>query len=568
MSFAPDGTLWAITSGGLVRWNLDADTYTRYLLDTRDMAAAPDGTLWLATEQGLCHFDGIRCEQVSMDEGLRGEAVLAIAVTAEGVVWAGGEWGVSRFDGEGWHHYPSKVPTVDLAVGIGGEVWAATPRGLGRYLPAQDTWLTYTDKDGMPGLQATMLAVAPDGDIWVNLAWQGLYRFDGEAWQAVQEAPGGLVSDVAFVAGGTPWVATYGSLHYPGGALSHWNGSEWVDVTSAYGLTSISAVAADPEGMLAAGTSLGLAVYQGGAWRLLRDGPLSERVTSVAVTPDGGAWFGFGDYSVSTTGGGLSRFDGREWSYFLDDKEVSVLAVAPDGALWAGVGCSVLRFDDTTWETVAHCEDLPLGNISDIDFAQDGAAWVANGFGLARFDGESWLVYDRLANSLVAAPDGAVWVNGWEGTQGSDYVARFDGQDWMAYRSADAFPGRFVAGVVTPDGLVWGIVPERGLASFDGGSWTQGSSWAVYTPPEGISLDGSLSLTVAPDGALWMRTAEGAARFDPAVVRSRSAETALNGTWTLYTVQHPLCSSSYRPIAFGPQGEVWFGTSRFLPVAP
>ena len=572
LSFAPDGALWAIAGGGLVRWDLDTGTYILYGIDAGAMAPAPDGTLWLATEYGLCRFDGTRCELMDDDKGPGEGAIHAVAVMPEGTVWVGTDLGVSRFDGGTWQRYPSNVPAVDLAIGAGGELWAATGGGLGRYLPSQDTWLTLTDQDGLPGLQATAVAVGPGGDVWVSFAWQGVYRFDGQAWQAVDEVPGGIVSDLALASDGTPWVGTVGSLHYPGGSLAYWKGEGWVDVSSQHGLTSIGAVALGPGDVVAASTSLGLGVYEAGNWRLLRDGPLSDRVTSVAVTPDGAAWLAFGDFSISTTGGGLSRYDGQEWTYFLDDAEVDALAVAPDGSLWAGVGCSVQRFDGHTWQTVARCEDLPPGNVLDIAFTADGATWVANGFGLARFDGASWVVYDRLANAVLSAPDGAVWVVGWDGSQGSDYVARFDGDEWTAYKSDDAFPGRFVAAAVTPDGLLWGIVPERGLVSFDGRSWTESSSWDVYALPEGVSLEGSLGLAVAPDGALWMRAAGGVARFDPAAAQAGLDGGVSSSAWTLYAAPEGRCNTGSWPIAFGPQGEIWIGASRFqlagLPGAP
>ena len=563
--FTPDGAVWAITNGGLVRWDPDAGTYIRYGIDAGDLALAPDGGHWLATEHGLCRFDGTRCEPAGDGGSPGGGAIQAVAVAQDGVVWIGTDAGVSRFDGKSWQNYPSNVPAHDLAIGSDGRVWAATAGGLGLYLPSEDTWVTFAEKDGMPGLQATALATGPAGDVWVSIAWQGLYRFDGKIWQAVGEVPGGIVSDLAFASDGTPWVGTIGSLHYPGGSLAYWNGEEWVDVTSQQGLTSIRAIAVGPGDMVAASTNLGLGIYKEGEWRLLRDGPLSDRVTAVAVTPDGAAWFAFGDFSVSTPGGGLSRFDGRDWGYSLDDAEVNVLDVAPDGSLWAGVGCSLERFDGSTWQIVARCEDLPPGNVSSIAFAADGTVWVANGFGLARSNGASWVVYDRLANTMLAAPDGAVWISGWDGAQGSEYVARLDGGEWTVYKSADAFPGRLVAGAVTPDGLVWGIVPERGLASFAGQSWTGANSWEVYAPPEGVSLEGSLVLAVAPDGALWMRTAEGVARFDPAAARAGSHEGVSSHAWTLYSAADGLCSNSFWPIAFGPHGEIWFGASRFRP---
>jgi ligand-binding sensor domain-containing protein len=274
------------------------------------------------------------------------------------------------------------------------------------------------------------------------------------------------------------------------------------------------------------------------------------------VTPDGAAWFAFGDQSLSTVGGGLSRFDGEGWTYFLEDAEVGALAVAPDGALWAGTSCSVQRYDGSTWEVIGRCEeDIPLGYVVDIEFTADGVAWAATGLGLARYDGEAWSRTDKLANSLVAGPDGALWVHGWEGSQDSWYLARLDGEEWTTYRLADAYPGRFRLGAITPDGRLWGMVEGQGLASFDGGDWNEASSWFFYPPPEGSAAPTSV-LGDADDGTLWLATAEGVARFVP------PASGEGGGTWTHFPVEDPEGRFAATSLAIGPDGELWFNNAR------
>jgi len=549
----------------------------RYLHPILDPGA--DGTLWLTTGHGVCHFEGTSCGIYTDADGLIHNAVRAVAVAPDGVVWVGTERGVSRFDGRSWKSYPSPVPTQDLAVAASGEVWAATTGGVGRYMPSQDTWTTYTEEHGLPSSQAQVIAIGPEGDVWTYILWQGVYRFDGENWHTVDGITGGIVADIAFAADGAPWVATIGGTHYPGGSLAYRDGDTWNDITSDHWLMSIGAVALGPGGsgtvacpepcrrapqVIAVATNLGLGVHQEGEWRLLKDGPTSDRVTSVAVTPDGAAWFGFGDHSVSTPGGGLSWFDGQGWQYFLGNAEVHALAVAPDGSLWAGVGCEVRRYDDIAWEIVARCgEDLPAGNVLDIAFTPDGAAWVANGFSLARFDGQTWTVYEKFINSLEVAPDGAIWMNGWEGLQDSFYVARFDpstglragGEGWTIYKIADSFPAAFRVGAVTPDGLVWGVVPERGLACFDPSavlgtgaeSWTDGRSWTFYPTAGGLSLDSINALTVAPDGGLWVITNQGLAYFD-------------GSDWETVRLDHD--PGTINTMAFAPDGSIWLGTSQ------
>ncbi|NIV33841.1 MAG: hypothetical protein GWN58_31660, partial [Anaerolineae bacterium] len=84
LAFAPDGSLWVATRGGLVNRDLDAGTYTRYALPVYRVAPAPDGTLWLITEYGLCRFEGTTCEPPPDMPGGIGEQIYALAVTPDG----------------------------------------------------------------------------------------------------------------------------------------------------------------------------------------------------------------------------------------------------------------------------------------------------------------------------------------------------------------------------------------------------------------------------------------------------------------------------------------------------
>jgi WD40 repeat protein len=548
LAFDADGTLWAATGGGLIHWDLDSGAYTRHLIQTTDVALAPDGTLWVVSGGGVCHFDGATCSTYGDARVVGDDAVRTVAVGSDGDVWVGTEKGVNRFDGREWKHYPFDASVKSLEVAPTGEVWVASTRGVGRYAPSEDAWTFYAEEHGLPSSQAQVVGVGPQSDVWVYVLFEGLYRFGGAMWRAVEEGPEGIVADIGFAVDGTPWVAAASGFHYPGGVLAYYDGHTWNEVTTGQGLRSVSAVSLAPGGVVAVGTNLGLGIYQGGEWRLLRDGPTHDMATAVAVTPDGAAWFGFGDHSASTPGGGLSRFDGHDWQYYLDNAEVNTLAVSPDGSLWVGAGCDVQRFDGVHWEDVALCgEYLMTGNVSDIDFTPNGSAWVATGFGLLRIDGER-TAYERMIGSVAVAPDGSIWANGWEGTQDSFYVARFDWQNWTTYRGADSFPGGFLVGAVTPDGLLWGTAPERRLASFDGQSWTDESAWTFYASADGLPLDNVSALSASPAGALWVGMEGGVARFD--------------GAWTTYIPGDELASDPVRAIAFGPEGEVWLGTTR------
>jgi ligand-binding sensor domain-containing protein len=566
LAFAVDGTLWAVIgTGGLVHWDLDTGDYVRYLVDVAGVARAPDGTLWLWTRETLCRFYGSTCQPQADADGMLASGIRALAVGADGTVWVGTNRGVSRFDGVNWRGYPSTVPTSDLSAAADGEVWAATAGGVGRYLPAEDRWITYHGEHGLPNGNIGVVATGPDSEVWVSVLWEGVYQFvpaqdlslEGGRWQKV-DGVSGLISDLSFAADGTPWVATAGSMHYPGGSLLYRDAGEWIDVTRGQGLVSIRPVATGPAGQVAVGTALGLGIYHGGKWTMLRDGPMETVPTTVAVTPDGTAWLGFGDHSVSTPGRGVSRFHPDDgWQYLLGDAEVSVLATAPDGSLWAGVGCTVQRFVQSRWQTLAGCgEALPTGNILDVAFTANGDAWVANGFALSRYDGQSWTVYEKLINSVEAAPDGSVWMEGWEGTQGSFFVARLDGLDWTYYGRGRALGSGFSIRAITPDGTLWGYNDEGWLVSATRESWTDRGAWKSHPGPVGPS-QGLRTLAAALDGAIWVIDQEGAARLDVKAVGEEQ--------WTLFPLEPGLPSGAGPDIAFGPDGEIWFGAARLQP---
>jgi hypothetical protein len=353
-------------------------------------------------------------------------------------------------------------------------------------------------------------------------------------------------------------------MHYPGACVAYRDGEDWVEVARGHGLLSTTSLALGPAGEVAASTSLGLGLYTDGKWHVLRDGPTRSSVTSVAVTAEGTAWFAYGDSSASTPGGGLSGFDGQTWQYALDDAEVTALAVAPDCTLWAGVDCTIQRFDRGAWETLARCrEELAQGNVLDIAFTADGSVWVASGFGLAHFDGQSWTKHEKLVASLTVAPEGAtgaegLWMNGWEGTENSWYVARLYGEDWQPYAVTDSFPGGFSVSAVTLDGQVCGLVPENRLACFDGGSWSEAEAWTIYQgdePPDLGDISGPPIL--APDGALWFRNSVGLVRVD----RPGTPEVR----WSIYPLDREPLNTVAGPLAFGPDGTVWIGATHFKP---
>ena len=536
VAWAQDGTLWAATTGGVACWDLEAGANVQYTTDdglpsdyANDIVIAPDGSVWVATLAGVSRLaDGTWASYTPAD-GLSDESVQSIAVAPGGDVWAGTLSGVSRFDGRSWTSYLPGARAWKLAVAPDGSVWAANDGvGVSHYLPADGTWTTYGTEQGLRSAGVKTVAVAPDGEVWIYIGYDRVYRYDGTIWQEVTGISVPWVLDIAFDDGGAAWIATGPGLHGGGYGLLSQAGDAWERVTSEQGLGSdtVYAVAANSGDTIAAGTALGVSLFQDGQWRTLRGGPTLNQVTTVAVTPDGAAWLGFGDHSAYRSGGGVARFDGKQWRYFLDNENVTVLTTDSQGALWAGAGCSLYRWDGEEWGSLGGGCDALMGDVVDLAFGSNGSVWVASGMNLGRFDGRSWTYYDRLVSSVAVAPDGTVWVLGWNGTQGSDYTARFDGATWVEY------PGSRGSLAAAHDGQVWVVAPDGRLVCFDGEGWPACSALGE------IDLDARDCLVMKPDGTLWTAGQPSRARLD-------------TDEWQV----HP------DAIACAPDGSIWLGTS-------
>jgi ligand-binding sensor domain-containing protein len=471
--------------------------------------------------------------------------VQTTAVTADGTVWAGTTEGVSRFDGASWTTYLPGDRAWEIAVAPDGALWFANDgAGLRSYVPADDAWTTYPVSDSPTGPGVKTVAVDPQGQAWVYMGYDQVYRFDGQEWHSTYDASGQWVCDIAFEVHGTPWIGTCDGYHARGAGLVTLEDGEWRHVGREHGLASdtVRAVAIGPNGQIAAGTDNGLSLYRDGAWHTLRHGPARNRITTLAVTPDGVAWFGFGDTSYPPAGGGISRFDGRRWDVIDQaaglpiNNNVRLLAVDPHGGLWAGAGCELAYHAQATWHRAAGCEDLH-GNVIGIAFDPGGAVWVATDFGVYRFDGGVWAAWEGLLPTAIAVThEGTVLVG--QSPLGEGGVWALDGDDWQRLGGAPACVRELV---VDGQGTLWAAACENNaLHRRVEGAWEKISADAGL-PPGRVA-----DLTVAKTGEVWVATDGGVAPL--AMARARVHER----TW----------SGEVQAIASAPDGSLWLATSR------
>jgi len=252
------------------------------------LAVAANGQVFAGTDAGLAQLDGGAWKAVS------NQPVSAMAAWKDGVAFVSG--GAVRYaaPAEG----PSEIASVPAAsihamAAVGDALYLATGDGLIRI--ANGRAKLDRELDDLLGDHRALYAVAASKDGAIGVGGDaGLYlKSSGGAWAALHPADD--------------------------------SGRSWA-------LRAVKAVAFDPAGKLWFGSKQGAGCF-GGAWTLYegKDGLPYNDFTGAACGPDGEVWF-------ATTKGAV-RFENNTWNYrqgrrWAPDDTLLGVAVAADGTAW------------------------------------------------------------------------------------------------------------------------------------------------------------------------------------------------------------------------------------------
>jgi ligand-binding sensor domain-containing protein len=307
----------------------------------------------------------------------------------------------------------------------------------------------------------------------------------------------------------------------------------------------------------------GVSKFDGANWTRYTqvDGLASNGVLSIGKDPAGSLWFG--------TDSGVSKFDGATWTTYTTVDGLAgdwVTAVSSDltGNLWFAVsiecfggGCQVVglsKFDGATWTTYTIANGLASNWVQAITSDAAGNVWFGTDSGVSKFDGTKWTTYtsnDGLASNLISSiasdASGSIWFGTWDSG-----VSEFDGETWTTYTTADGLASNYVDAIANDQvGNVWfstGLDKSTPPGTIGGVSKFGDSHFTTYTLPEGLVDNWITAIASDASGNTWFGTFEGAvSKFD-------------GTTWTTYTSANGLPSINSSTIASDPAGNVWFGT--------
>ncbi|MFQ3664110.1 MAG: two-component regulator propeller domain-containing protein, partial [Chloroflexaceae bacterium] len=588
-------TVWAATSGGLARW--DVNTAEVLKLTTDDglpgntvtaLAVDAEGALWLGTDRGAVQvrLDG-SLRRFTVADGLADAFVYAVLGASDGAVWFGTPRGATRLGRDGRVRtvrflsptgsfpdslmQPRFADVVTLAEASDGAIWLSTPAGV-RVFTADGRQRFLTNDDLGDG-RVTAFAFAPDGAVLMAVntfrtaagIGSGVYRLGSDRRletllvieQAEQEAmSASLFRDLAVAANGALWAATEsGALQlYPDGRYETISAAP--DRSEGLISSNVQSVASGTDGSVWFGTDRGISrLLPDGAWQTLQDsnGPVDQynSITALALAPNGVLWAG------TSQGLSLLTVDGQ-WQTFLPDtllSEITALAHDSFGDLWVGTGQGVLRVTPDLPEQIQipDSPDWPTARVVALGPGADGSLWVGTYLeGVFRRDPDgNWRSFTRAdglagntVHAIAAAPDGSMWF----GTEGGFSRLTMDGQ-WQRFGEADGFPGGAVRHILAlADGSL--LFASADIAT--GGSLTRRSAdgtWQTLIAPNGEIRSDILCLAASPDGTIWIGTGQdGLIRLDP------------NGTSQKFTAEDGLAGNTVNALLVAPDGTVWVGT--------
>ena len=271
----------------------------------------------------------------------------------------------------------------DIMVDSRGNKWFGTNGGgASRYRDGK--WKTFFPMHGLADYWVYSFGEQRDGTVWIG-TWYGVNRVDAKTGKFdifVKELVNEWVYGIGVDAQNRVWFGTEGGV-------SMFDGKTWQAWTHKEGL------GAPNLDNLPVSPNTGLGTRSRHDLGVLMDGKptynpnyvfcihVSANLNSGAANNNSGVvWAG-------TWGGGVSRFDGKQWiNYTVKDGLASnmVFSIAEDtqGVLWFGTDQGLTRYDGKTWRTFTRRDGLFNDGVYAVKVAPNGDVWVGTRGGVAR----------------------------------------------------------------------------------------------------------------------------------------------------------------------------------------
>jgi ligand-binding sensor domain-containing protein/two-component sensor histidine kinase len=505
-----EGRIWCGTAGGLFelvngfqfrRRSLPGPFQWERTVIT-DLREDAEGNLWIGTVEGIDVLgkDG-SVRRISRQDGLHNEYVNRLLIDRAGSVWAGTRNGLAliRASGVGGSRVLRTFDKQDglihedvfaLAQGSDGFIWIGTGGGISRLLPGSGAaFENLTRRQGLIDRQIVALASDHGGNMWVGTEGAGVMRIEPSGFTTFGEADG-LRSDRVW--------SVFGDR--AGAVLA-------VTISPSQPKRSVN-------------------IFDGRQFHAVAPRVFGERPTwgmhQILLQSRRGEWW-------AATQQGLCRFApvasadlaGRQpQRCYEGDKEVFRAFEDSRGNIWASAqskdGDRLLR-----WSALSQ-------NISTLPDGPNRSP--------------------LLVSTFAEDHSGNIWMGLWVGKE----LYRYDGRQFTRFSRKDGVPaGTAFAMMVDGRGRLW-IAANDGLGMIENPERDQ-VRVRLYTTGEGLASNSIRGLAEDDSGRIYVGTARGVDRLNPATGRVRHFTTS-DG------LAHGEIVSAFRDIA----GEIWFATTQGL----
>jgi ligand-binding sensor domain-containing protein/signal transduction histidine kinase len=339
-------SVWRMQNGRVQKWKRnqmerDLGVYP-WRINTIVTSACEDsdGNLIVGTQgEGVFWYDADgKYRRISTEQGLSHPAVLSLCLDREGNLWVGTDGGgLDRIKKKVFRTPTEPHPWVAQSISedAHGGLWAAFNAHGVSY------WFTNSVQDfGVGrGSNAWTVLVDRNQDIWVGTRGEGLSQFQADHFQPVPGAESlGLQIFALFEDHtGQLWAGTTNGL-------ARWNGADWKIYMTPDGLV-VRAIAEDAEDNLWVGTEdRGLFFFKAGefySYQKKEGGLPGNDISCLYVDKDGVLWIG-------TAGHGLARFYKGKWTRYstsdgLVSNSISYIIEDDAGNLWIGSNAGLMR---------------------------------------------------------------------------------------------------------------------------------------------------------------------------------------------------------------------------------